>query len=394
MNPQTPHLDRRTLLRTGIGAAAATAVGAAGELALPGAAQAAPAQAATARPAPPSTETVIGSIITNDSWAARPPASPVVMNTGTTQKIVVHHTAYPNSTDYSVNQAIWLARDIQNLHMDGNGWADTGQHFTVSRGGYILEGRHRSLEGLRSGAQQVVAAHSPGENGRGIGIENEGTYITEAPPEALLRSLTDLCVAIATQYRLQANHIFGHWDFQATQCPGITFYRLFPQLRRDVAKRLGTRYSEVPARTWPNIFSSSRGAVVLVAQYLLRLKGYALTPSTTFDAALVAAVEDFQRRNGIEPAGLGEILDSTWDLLVVPLDGRSTGDAVTALQSILAPKGYAVTPTGAFDEATRQAVRQLQKLHGLPVTGRVDLATWCAAVGGIVREEFRGTLRH
>jgi hypothetical protein len=389
MTDQSAHLDRRTLIRTGIGAAAVTAIGAGGELALsPTAAQAAPHGAPAPTPA-----ATIADIITNESWAARPLAGTPVMNTGTTQKIVVHHTAYPNSTDYSVNQAIWLARDIQNLHMDGNGWSDTGQHFTISRGGYVLEGRHRSLEGLRSGTQQVVAAHSPGENGRGIGIENEGTYITEAPPAPLLGSLVDLCVAIASQYHLGANQIFGHWDFQLTQCPGITFYRLFPQLRRDVAKRLGTRLSQIPPRTWPNIFSSSRGSVVTVAQYLLKLKGYPVTPSGTFDPATVAAVEDFQRRNGIEPAGLGEILDSTWDLLVVPLDNRSTGDAVTGLQSILVPKGYPATVTGTFDEPTRRAVRELQTLHGLPATGRVDLATWCAAAGGIVREEFRKVLR-
>lgn len=29
-----------------------------------------------------------------------------------------------------------------------------------------------------------------------------------------------------------------------------------------------------------------------------------------------------------------------------------------------------------------------QRLHGLPETHQVDTATWCAVVGGIVREEF------
>lgn len=392
MSPTPPNVDRRTLFRTGLGAAAATAIGVA-----TGAAGSAPAQAAeatTGTPTPPPTpQQTIGEIITCDSWAARPPSNPLVMNTGTTQKIVIHHTAYPNSTDYSVNQAIWLARDIQKLHMDHNGWSDTGQHFTVSRGGYVLEGRHQSLDGLRSGAQQVQAAHSPGENGRGIGIENEGTYLTEEPPEHLLESLINLCVAIASQYHLQANHIFGHWDFQLTECPGRAFYRLFPKVRQEVAKRMGTRLRDIPERTWPNIFSSSRGSVVRAASYLLRLQGYALTPGSTFTATMVAAVEDFQRKHGIEPAGLGEILDSTWDLLVVPVEEGSTGDAVTALQSILLPKGYAVTVTGTFDEDTRRAVQELQRLHGLPVDGRVDVPTWCAAVGGIVRDEFREALR-
>lgn len=376
--------SRRTLMKSGLGVAAAAAVGT--ELASPAAAAAAPATGA-------GPTSIIDFIITCDSWAARPPSGTLTMNTGTTQKIVVHHTAYPNSTDYSANQAIWLARDIQNLHMDGNGWSDTGQHFTVSRGGFILEGRHRSLEGLRSGTQQVIGAHSPGENGRGIGIENEGTYITETPPRQLFDSLTELCAAICAQYRLHAHNIFGHWDFRGTQCPGIAFYRQFPMLRRAVARSLGTRLSEVPQRTWPNPFSSSTGPVVAVLQYLLRMHGYAVTPTGTFDAGTVAAVEDFQVKHGIPPAGLGEVLGDTWEILVPPLDGRSSGDAVSAVQSILVPKGYQVNLTGAFDAETRTAARQMQRLHGLPATGRVDLSTWCAVVGGIVREEFRGTLK-
>lgn len=384
MSEKASGLDRRTLFKTGIGAAAVTAIGT--DLALPAAAQAAEAAPAA------SPTSIIDFIITCDSWAARPPSGTLVMNTGTTQKILIHHTAYPNSTDHSVNQAIWLARDIQNLHMDINRFSDTGQHFTVSRGGHILEGRNRSLEGLRSGTQQVVAAHCPGENGRSIGIENEGIYITETPPGELLGALTKLCVAICTQYRLGAHNIFGHWDFRATQCPGIEFYKLFPQIRRDVAKALGTRLSEVPERTWPNVLANQTGAVIWLVQYLLRTHGYTLTPTGSFNSATVAAVQDFQTRNGLEPAGLGEVTDATWDLLVTPLGTDSTGDAVTGLQRILQPKGYPVSVTGTYDAQTLEAVEQMQKLHHLPATGRVDLDTWCAVAGGVVRREFLGAL--
>ncbi|WP_428964449.1 peptidoglycan recognition protein family protein [Micromonospora fluostatini] len=390
MPDQLPHLDRRALLRTGLGAATLGVAGATGALV-----PAASAPAAPAAPRPAATPTpaqTIGEIITCGSWAARPPTSPLTMNTGTTQKIVVHHTAYPNSTDYSVNQAIWLARDIQRLHQDGNGWPDSGQHFTVSRGGYLLEGRHQSLAGLRGGTQQVVGAHSPGENGRGIGIENEGIYVTESPPQRQVDALVDLCVAVCVQYRIGAHRIFGHWDFQLTQCPGAAFYRQFPALRREVARRLGTALTAIPERTWPDILSSSRGETVRVAQHLLRARGYTVTASGTFDPATVAAVEDFQRRNGITPTGLGEIRDSTWDLLVVPVAAGGTGEPVAGLQSILAVRGYPVTATGTLDTATREAVRQLQTRHGLTATGEVDRRTWCAVVGGSVREAFRTTL--
>ncbi|GAA4444922.1 peptidoglycan recognition protein family protein [Phytohabitans houttuyneae] len=370
-------LDRRTLIKSGAGAAAV------GGLALPGVAAAAPSTA-DRRPAQP----FIDQIITGTSWAARAPSGTPTLNTGTTQKVVIHHTAYPNSTDYSVNQAIWLARDIQNLHMDGNGWLDSGQHFTVSRGGFVLEGRAGSLAALRGGTQQVVGAHSPGENGRAIGIENEGIYVEEAPPRSMLAGLTSLCVEVCRRYGLGAHVLFGHWDFRETQCPGIEFYKLFPNVRRDVARALGQRPSATPARTWPNVLSPSTGPVVRLVQYLLRTHGYAVQATGTFDAGTVAAVNDFQVRNGMPAAGLGEVLGGTWDVLVPALDGRSTGDAVLGLQSILLSKGYPVELTGAFDTATRDAVRAVQRLHGLAPTGRVDLATWCAVAGGVVRQEF------
>ncbi|HEY6740540.1 MAG TPA: N-acetylmuramoyl-L-alanine amidase, partial [Actinopolymorphaceae bacterium] len=86
-----------------------------------------------------------GRIIDCDAWGARPPSGEPSLSAIPTNKIIVHHMAFPNVTDYSREQAIALARECQDLHMDGNGWMDTGQHFTVSRGGYVLEGRHRSL---------------------------------------------------------------------------------------------------------------------------------------------------------------------------------------------------------------------------------------------------------
>jgi hypothetical protein len=380
-----PGIDRRALLWSGASAAALGVIG--GGLALPTGALASGATPDAGQPAG------LDFIIDCDSWGARQPSSTLVMNTGTTRKIIFHHTAYPNSTDYSLDQAVWLARDIQNLHMDTNGWADTGQHFTVSRGGYVLEGRHRSLEGLTSGAQQVTSAHCPGENTRAIGIENEGTYITETPPAGLLASLVRLSVAICQQYGIHAHNIFGHWDYRDTDCPGILFYRQFPMLRRIIAAQLHTRWADIPARTWPDVKANQTGRVITVAQYLLRAQGYPLTPNSTFDAATVAAVQDWQAKQGLPVSTDGTITEQTWQSLATPLNGQSQGDPVSGLQTILLRKGYPVTVSGGYDQGTRKAVQQMQVLHSLPPTGRVDTDTWCAVVGGVVRAEFTGVCR-
>ena len=189
------------------------------------------------------------------TWGARQPGGSISTSTGTTRKILVHHMAFPNSDDDTWGHAKQLAKDQQNLHMDTNGWSDTGNHFTVSRGGWVLEGRHGSLSALQAGTRQTVGAHCPGENDRSIGIENEGTYIDVPPPTQLLTSLAGLCTLICKQYRLKAHNVFGHWDFRETQCPGITFYRLFPMVRRMIAGGLGTAVADVPLRTWPDIHS-------------------------------------------------------------------------------------------------------------------------------------------
>ncbi|WP_377273026.1 N-acetylmuramoyl-L-alanine amidase [Peterkaempfera sp. SMS 1(5)a] len=368
-------VDRRTLFRIGMGGAVAAVVGT--QLAFPAAAEAAPSAE-------------FPWIIDCDSWGARPPVGAIQITGNTTNKIILHHMAFPNVTDYSREHALQLARDCQDLHMDTNGWADTGQHFTVSRGGYVLEGRHRSLETLEVGEHQVVSAHCPGENGNAIGIENEGTYITETPPDALLDSLVRLCTTVCTQFRLNAWDIFGHWDFRETDCPGIAFYAEFPMVRSRVLKALGTPHSAIPDRRWPDIWRFVGGPVVKVAQYLLADLGYDLTPDGVFGTDMNPIVGDFQARNGI-PVDPDCTFDrATWEALVPTLGKDAVGLPVQAVQEMLIRKGHTdVVQTGSYDHATMKAVQDLQRLHGLVPNGKVDVDTWCAVVGGVVRSAFR-----
>lgn len=178
------------------------------------------------------------------AWGARAASEPVAILANRPERIVVHHTATANVTDYSKQRAFALARAIQTYHMDAQGWIDTGQHFTISRGAFVLEGRHHSLAELRGGTRQVRAAHCVGQNTVSIGIENEGTYTSQVPPAAQYAALADLCAHICDQYGLPASEIYGHRDFNATSCPGDRLYALLPTLRKDVAARLGTPVPE------------------------------------------------------------------------------------------------------------------------------------------------------
>ncbi|MGH3736613.1 MAG: N-acetylmuramoyl-L-alanine amidase [Micromonosporaceae bacterium] len=198
-------------------------------------------------------------IYSTSEWGARPPSSPVTINNYRPDKLIIHHTASANSTDYSLSHAFSLSRAIQNFHMDSRGWIDTGQHFTISRGGYITEGRHRSLETLRGGTSFVHGAHAANVNGSSVGIENEGTYISVAPTSALYNALVDQAAFICQQYGIATSRILGHRDVGATQCPGDVLYAKLPQLRADVAAKLGGggTYTQTVDNTTSGRFTAS-----------------------------------------------------------------------------------------------------------------------------------------
>ncbi|MFB9904578.1 N-acetylmuramoyl-L-alanine amidase [Allokutzneria oryzae] len=212
-------LSRRTLLR---GVASAGLVVGAGLYA---------ATPALAVPAP--------SIASCSTWGARPAKSTPQLLDHKPTVLIVHQTEGPNSTDHSKAHAYSMARSIQNHHMDSNRWIDSGQQFTISRGGHVLEGRHRSLSALKGGKQHVLGAHVGGHNDTHIGIENEGTYHTVTPPDQLWASLVTMCAYICQQYGIKVSNIKGHRDYNDTDCPGNKLYSMLPKLRQEVAQKLG-----------------------------------------------------------------------------------------------------------------------------------------------------------
>lgn len=200
------------------------------------------------------------SIASTSAWGARSPSSAVSVLSYKPSYIVIHHTATSNTTATTQAAAYSLARGIQNYHMDSNGWLDTGQQFTVSRGGYAMEGRHRSLERLNLGTSFVRGAHvgAGSVNSESIGIENEGLYTSVTPPTALYNKLVNLCAFICEKYTLSPTQIFGHRDFMATACPGNILYGMLPQLRTDVAAMLsGGSFSTIVDNATAGRFTAS-----------------------------------------------------------------------------------------------------------------------------------------
>ena len=282
------------------------------------------------------------SIIGCDDWDARDPRGAIKVHNRRPAKILVHHTATANVSDLSRTQAERLARNIQSYHLDRQRWADSGQHFTISRGGYVLEGRHRSLEMLRGGRRMVEGAHCTGQNIIAVGIENEGTYSTTKPTTQQWNRLRQMCAYVCQQYRVRPTEIYGHRDFKDTACPGDALYKMLPKLRTEVAALLRTDGTSAKAGTeaWPLLRVADRGADVQAAQHLLRAAGHTeVVPDGRFDRRTVDAVRRFQRVNGTEEVN-GMIGGESWPLLVSPtgtVSTRETGRALQAISSASAP---------------------------------------------------------
>jgi N-acetylmuramoyl-L-alanine amidase len=192
-------------------------------------------------------------VYTRKSWGARQADQPMTVLNHAPDHIVVHHTASPNATDTSLTHAFQLSRDIQKFHMDTRKWGDIGEQLTISRGGFIMEGRSRSLETIKSG-HLIEGAQCLHNNDHTIGIENEGTYLKVEVPDELWASLVSTCAWLCVAYGLDPQEaILGHRDFNQTDCPGDVLYGRLPELRRQVAQALGQpiRGGEPPMPTGP-----------------------------------------------------------------------------------------------------------------------------------------------
>ncbi|MFJ5559948.1 peptidoglycan recognition family protein [Streptomyces sp. NPDC093250] len=169
------------------------------------------------------------------AWGARSPRGTISVLRYRPSRIVIHHTVSTNSTDFSRAQAHAHAHWVQDLHLDKNGWVDTGYHFLVSRGGWITEGRHGSLQTLTGGTTFVLGSHTSGQNDQAIGIACEGAYHAGAvPPDAQWEVLVTLCAYTCAQYGIPSARIYGHKDYSSTLCPGV-YHDMLPRLRDEVA---------------------------------------------------------------------------------------------------------------------------------------------------------------
>ncbi len=252
-------LPRRRFLRLAATGAVAIAAGAAFDSGIAEAKPKSPTKpAATAHPK-------IGlipapSIVTRAEWGADESIRDSrVIGYAPFRKIVVHHTASPNS----VKNPAATVRFGYELHVVGRGFTDIGYNFLIGPDGEIFEGRrarkygkgelHTGEDGARNA---IIGGHTKGRNAGSCGIALIGNFMKTAPSGAAIASLIHLAAWEAQRHRIDPlgsdefiatdstklvfPNIVGHRGIGSTLCPGTKMAASMPWLRKQVAERVGS----------------------------------------------------------------------------------------------------------------------------------------------------------
>ncbi len=255
---------------------------------------------------------------TTSEWGARSPQAGTFPFRKTAPRyVIVHHTDNKNPphdpSQESIEGAIRFARNIQKFHMDERGWSDSGHSFLNTTGGFILEGRHGSLDAVKKGfcIQSAHAAQDRGKLANGNqspGIENEGNFMTFQMGQKQWDSLVELCASLCDSCKISPANIKGHRDFSNTDCPGDWLYSQLPRLRKEVTDKLALKLTTEELENDSQVVDlefGSTGAEVIKLQQRLRDKGF--NPGAIdgdYGENTQAAVKAFQRSVGLVDDGI------------------------------------------------------------------------------------------
>ncbi|WP_170144561.1 peptidoglycan recognition protein family protein [Citricoccus muralis] len=326
-------------------------------------------------------------IISTNDWGASAPQGSLPTLTRRPTHLVIHHTTHVNSDDFSVAAAEEVARLIQRNHMT-NGWADTGQQFTIARGGQMLEGRHGSLDAVVDGTRFIEGAHAYGFNDQSVGIEVDGMYTNDVPTDAQWSSLVHLSAFICQRYGLDVDRIIAHRDVPGAQtlCCGDAFYGKLSALRDEVASALanGVDGGSGASGDYPTVRLGDEGDAVRRVQVTLDVIGH--DPGAAdgvFGPATEKALREYQSSLGTGVDGIAG--PRTWGALATHHAAGSTvssGDSGTEVEylqrGLKASSGVDLATDGHFGDQTEAAVSAYQKARGLTVDGVAGGKTWAA----------------
>lgn len=131
--------------------------------------------------------------------------------------VVLHHTAAEEGSVESIHEI-----HLKNKDKSGNPWLGIGYHFVIGNGKGMGDGE---IEPTFRWREQLQGAHAGvGEyNQQGIGIVLIGNFEKTAPTAAQLTAVKRLVGVMKQSYSIDNDHVVGHGDVKATECPGRKF---------------------------------------------------------------------------------------------------------------------------------------------------------------------------
>ncbi|GAA0970555.1 MULTISPECIES: peptidoglycan-binding domain-containing protein [Actinocorallia] len=246
-------------------------------------------------------------LITRTQWGARKARQSASYLTST-RGVKVHYTGSyvdPALAD-DHDRCAALVRQIQNNHMDANGWNDIGYSFICCPHRYVYEGRglHRlpaaNGEGLNTGHYAILGL-----------VGNKG--LTQ-PSEDMLHGIRDAIDHVRAKGGA-GKEVKGHRDGYATDCPGPKLYAWV----QDGAPRPGASAGEPAPSTdaakaprYPGrpLVRNSRGKAVATWQHRMRQRGWNIAVDAHFGPKSEAVAKAFQKEKHLAVDGM--VGKKTW----------------------------------------------------------------------------------
>lgn len=204
------------------------------------------AATAATNPATPRLGPGMPGFVSRAAWGADESLVRGTSGANAVKAVIIHHTAGSNS--YTRSESAQILRGILSYHTRTLGWADLGYNILVDKYGQIFEGRSGGLH------RNITGAHAYGFNTGSFGISVMGNYSSVAAPNAARTAVARLVAwkllttfqtsvwstaswtpGSGTRFtpgkRISLATMMGHRDVNYTECPGMSLFRQFDDIR-------------------------------------------------------------------------------------------------------------------------------------------------------------------
>lgn len=255
-----------------------------------------------------------------------------------TERIILHHADAKSCS----------AEDIHRWHLN-NGWSGAGYHFLVRKDGTIYRLR----------PEDKVGAHAYSSNYNSIGICFEGNYMEEDMPEVQKEAGKELVSYLKGKYGITT--VQRHKDVCATSCPGNKFP--FEEIANSEKKE------EIISKPQEEV----KGKVAEIQKTLNERYGLNIGVDNIYGnetkRALVKGLQtelNKQYNRGLVVDGI--FGNNTYKACINVREGAK-GNITWLIQAMLVCHSFDISVDGIFGNATKNAIKELQKRNGLSVDG-------------------------